>query len=184
LPTYLEYLHAIQRVDAVRYFIMLHHCGFHADLDYDRLRPLDDLIGGPSCVLSLEPTVSAQKVARVKIIGNALIAANPGHPMLQVLTWFLEPCFRRVRQNHEEVVLETAGPLMLTNVWHALLNRDLETLVESVHFYPLTMYEADVLRGVRLMHQLPGVDLDCACKRLENAFAIHHHFGTWWRDGL
>ncbi|MFT5609726.1 MAG: hypothetical protein ACI9OF_002948 [Saprospiraceae bacterium] len=120
----------------------------------------------------------------MKIISNALSAANPGHSMLQVLTWFLEPCFRRARQNHEQEVLETTGPLMLTDVCDALPNRELVTLVESEQFYPLTMHEADVLRGVRLMHEVPGVDLDCARKRLANAFAIHHRFGTLWRDGL
>ncbi len=43
LKTYDNYKHTIERVDAVRYFILLHYGGVYIDLDMECLKPVDDL---------------------------------------------------------------------------------------------------------------------------------------------
>ena len=44
LPTYLSYPYAIQRVDAIRYFILHREGGVYIDLDMGCLKPLDFLL--------------------------------------------------------------------------------------------------------------------------------------------
>ena len=44
LPTYDGYEHNIQRADAVRYMIMHKFGGVYADLDFESVRPLDELL--------------------------------------------------------------------------------------------------------------------------------------------
>jgi mannosyltransferase OCH1-like enzyme len=74
LETYDGYKHTIERVDAVRYFILLHHGGVYIDLDMECLKPLDPLleIGGLHFGLLASPTIQDT------IIANALMAAPKG----------------------------------------------------------------------------------------------------------
>src|SRR5207244_4182175 len=46
LALYDRYRHRIQRVDAVRYFLLYRHGGVYLDMDIECLRPIDDLIAG------------------------------------------------------------------------------------------------------------------------------------------
>ena len=54
LPTYDGYTHHIERVDAVRYFILLTHGGVYIDLDMECLAPIDELLSRGELCFSLE----------------------------------------------------------------------------------------------------------------------------------
>jgi hypothetical protein len=71
LPVYDAYRHRIQRVDAVRYFILHHHGGVYADMDIESRRPIDELLAGRELLLSgLSMGVT-----------NAVMGSTPGHPL-------------------------------------------------------------------------------------------------------
>lgn len=183
LPTYLSYPHPIQRVDAARYFIIRKFGGVYVDLDFECLKPVGPLIDGHGCVFGLEPTATANLFGRDMTIGNAFIAATPEHPAMHVLTSMLEPYLRNVHPMHEQVILETTGPFMLTHVYEQLPDPSLVTLVASKHLYPLTMQQADAFRGLPDGDQVSPQAMETARQRLAKAYAVHHHFGSWWRNG-
>jgi mannosyltransferase OCH1-like enzyme len=71
LPIYDAYRHRIQRVDAIRYFILYHHGGVYADMDIESLKPIDDLI---------ENRVLLLGALRIGFT-NAVMGSAPGHPL-------------------------------------------------------------------------------------------------------
>src|SRR5690348_15650039 len=55
LPIYDGYPKHIERVDAARYFLLHRHGGLYVDLDFECLRPIDELLAGRELVLGFEP---------------------------------------------------------------------------------------------------------------------------------
>ena len=82
LETYDGYKHNIERVDAVRYFILLHHGGVYLDLDMECLKPIDALLDADGLFFSL---LAGPKIDN-SIIGNAFMAAPKGHAFFAYLT--------------------------------------------------------------------------------------------------
>jgi mannosyltransferase OCH1-like enzyme len=71
LRMYDGYAHRIQRIDAIRYFI-LHRCGgVYVDMDIENLRPIDDLIAGRDLLLG------ALRIGYT----NAVMGSVPGHAL-------------------------------------------------------------------------------------------------------
>ena len=101
------------RVDAARYFIMHHFGGVYVDLDFECLRAIDPLLEGKTLLLGLEPgSHLGQQVARQsgleRIVGNAFIASQAGHP-------FWEHVFRQLVGSHRlPDPLDASGPFCLT----------------------------------------------------------------------
>ena len=71
LSTYDAYAHRIQRVDAVRYFVLYHHGGVYADMDIESRRPIDELLSGRELLLSGLSTG----------VTNAVMGSTPGHAL-------------------------------------------------------------------------------------------------------
>lgn len=69
LEIYDGYRHRIQRVDAVRCFILHRHGGVYADMDIECRRPIDDLVAGRDLLLG------ALGVGYT----NAIMGSAPGH---------------------------------------------------------------------------------------------------------
>lgn len=76
LPTYTAYAHPIQRVDALKYFILYHFGGVYMDLDVACRRPLDPLLQYPAWFPEASPLG----------VNNDLMASMPGHPVLLEMT--------------------------------------------------------------------------------------------------
>jgi inositol phosphorylceramide mannosyltransferase catalytic subunit len=70
LPTYDNYAHPIQRVDAAKYFILYHYGGFYLDMDVSCRRSFKPLQRFPAWI----PRASPQG------LNNDAMAARPGHP--------------------------------------------------------------------------------------------------------
>lgn len=108
LPTYDAYKHEIERVDAVRYFILYSYGGIYIDLDMECLKPLDDLLSGNEIYFSLEagPAIDNQ------VVSNAFMASEPGNGFFHHVMTHLEG-FRTSDITFRDVFNNT-GPDMLT----------------------------------------------------------------------
>ncbi|KAF2843892.1 glycosyltransferase family 32 protein [Plenodomus tracheiphilus IPT5] len=75
-PTYTAYTHPIQRVDALKYFVLYHFGGVYMDLDIACRRPLDPLLQFPAWFPEASPLG----------VNNDLMASAPRHPVLLNMT--------------------------------------------------------------------------------------------------
>lgn len=103
LPTYLAYPYVIQRVDAIRYFILYHHGGVYIDLDMGCRKRVDPLLAAPFTAPLTHPVG----------ISNDVMAAAPGaafmHAAVHALRgWNLWLVIKYVQ------VMFTTGPMFLT----------------------------------------------------------------------
>ena len=83
LPMYDGYPHRIQRIDAVRYFILHRWGGVYVDMDIESLKPIDDLVAGSELLLG------GLSVGYT----NAVMGGAPGH-----MLW--PHVFDMLRQRH------------------------------------------------------------------------------------
>jgi mannosyltransferase OCH1-like enzyme len=81
LPTYDNYAHPIQRVDAVKYFVLYHYGGFYLDLDIECRRSLQPIQRFPAWI----PRASPQG------LNNDAFAARAHHPAWKRMTEMLKP---------------------------------------------------------------------------------------------
>lgn len=103
LPTFLAYPYPIQRVDAIRYFILYHFGGVYLDLDVGCNRRFDALLGARFLAPLTMPIG----------ISNDIMAAVPGDP-------YLHRCIQNLRGwnlwmalQYVQVMFST-GPMFLT----------------------------------------------------------------------
>jgi mannosyltransferase OCH1-like enzyme len=76
LPTYDGYRYPIQRIDALKYFLLHHYGGVYMDLDIACRRPLDPLLDFPAWFPEASPLG----------VNNDLMAARSKHPILKRMT--------------------------------------------------------------------------------------------------
>ncbi|KAF3035496.1 hypothetical protein E8E11_003185 [Didymella keratinophila] len=76
IPTYDTYKHPIQRVDALKYFVLYHFGGVYMDLDIACRRPLEPLLQFPAWFPEASPLG----------VNNDLMASMPRHPVLLEMT--------------------------------------------------------------------------------------------------
>jgi mannosyltransferase OCH1-like enzyme len=163
----------IQRVDAMKYFILLREGGIFIDMDIECFRDITPVIDGAKCVLGKEPQEHCQVHKKELIISTAFMAAAPGSPFMQALCAELEnidPHF----DNPNDLVLETTGPFMLTRVYKRYDNKENIRLLEPDVLYPLT--KSELARLTELRRPDEGMR-----EKLQKAFAIHYYAGTWWK---
>ena len=174
---YNSYDEDVKRYDAFRYFLMHHSGGLYVDLDFECLASFDTLFeSGVTCVLGYEPDLHAKKLYGLeKLIGNALIASAPGHR-------FWEHVFQLMASRSQEGVLEATGPKLLQQAIETYRHGDL-ALMDWQIFYPLVDFrnealglDGDQMRDVERMARTRDYP--------EQALAVHHWMGTWYRGGF
>jgi mannosyltransferase OCH1-like enzyme len=164
LPVYDGYPFNIQRIDAVRYFILNTLGGVYVDADIESLKPIDPLVEGCSLMLS-----------RTLGYNNAIIGSRPGHALWPVI-------FDGLRTNRERpprgvldflidadalFVATSTGPRLFTaSVQKSGVETDPEThICPYWYFEPGTPAEID---GKVV------VDPDTS-----RSYGIHHMSQTW-----
>ncbi|MFM8322927.1 MAG: glycosyltransferase [Chloroflexota bacterium] len=168
LPIYDGYREAIQRADAGRYFVLHCYGGVYADLDFECLRSLDELLEGRQLVLGCEPETHLQQaVARssglARITCNAWIASQPGLP-------FWEHLFHRLVACHKlPGPLDATGPFFLTRAIDAWPEAQAITLLDAPVLYPV---DKDT--------PWAGLPEDERRRLSQAAFAVHHWWGSWY----
>ncbi|MFN2181306.1 MAG: glycosyltransferase, partial [Candidatus Promineifilaceae bacterium] len=169
LPIYDDYSEPIKRADAARYFILHRHGGLYVDLDYEALRPLDDLLQGKELVLTTEPPSHLQRhpVKRFlrRMVCNALMASRPGHPFWEhvfelLVAWGAAPG-----------PLDAAGPFMLSRAYATFGEPETITLEPYQRLCPID--------STAYWPSLPAETKDMI---LRDAYALHHWYGSWWID--
>ncbi|MCM2580520.1 glycosyltransferase [Streptomyces meridianus] len=168
LPVYDGYPEPIMRADAVRYFLMDHFGGLYVDLDFECLKPVQDILEGRELVLGCEPEAHTRLLlARQRnldrIVGNAFIASRPGHP-------FWAHAHRQLVAAHRmPSALDATGPFWLTRTIASAPDSGSITVLGSEVLYPAPSPYVTQLSGP------PDVDR-------ERAHALHHWSGSWTPD--
>ena len=176
-PDFVEYYRSypfnVQRWNAIRYLILYRIGGLYADLDYECIRPLDVLLSGSTCCMGMEPTFHNRKYYnKDMLIGNALMAAKPGHPYMASIIEDMKVNFNvDYRKNDSMQIMESTGPLMVTRVYERFKKKKDITLLPADLVAPLQVKEIWMLRSGHA-----GKDI---LKKVEESFAIHYFFNTW-----
>ncbi|MGI9659416.1 MAG: glycosyltransferase family 32 protein [Gaiellaceae bacterium] len=162
----------IQRVDSVRYLILLELGGLYADLDTECLQPFDALAATSNFAAAEEPdTHNEWAQAEHPMVSNAIMLAPPGHTLL---TDVLEAIVSRGPDvfDHRGVLTST-GPAMLGAVVSEYRGRDV-SILEPTSFCPFVA-SAEGRSGFDERRRELGDD----ALRAEGVMAIHH-FGNSW----
>ena len=193
LLTYDSYPLPIQRVDAVRYFILHAHGGVYADLDYEVLGDLSVLLCSAKVALSLRGESEALGVQ------NSLMASTPGHP-------FWETVIRELKFRAQmplpgqgargDYIMLTTGPTFLSDILREFRRRDGIILLASADVFP---YNWDTYNLISQQMLAVGVAEDSESRELPScqaaarfaasaarergALAIHHFIGAWTAGG-
>jgi len=171
LALYDGYPLGIHRAELARYLILRHHGGLYVDLDFEALKPLDDLLAGASLLFGLEPEAHAAREpvrARglTRIVCNALMASAPRHP-------FWDHFLPLVTATGSETnVLDATGPFLLTRACDTYPTSGDIVFAPARLFYPLDNEEIRTLSADEIRAKADG------------AYAVHHWAGSWWRDSL
>ncbi|KAF2149192.1 glycosyltransferase family 32 protein, partial [Myriangium duriaei CBS 260.36] len=75
LPIYTSYPHPIQRIDALKYFLLWHYGGVYMDLDVSCRRPLNPLLAFPAWYPKASPVG----------VNNDLMASRARHPLVGMM---------------------------------------------------------------------------------------------------
>jgi mannosyltransferase OCH1-like enzyme/GT2 family glycosyltransferase len=173
LETYDNYPHNIQRADAARYFILFSLGGLYVDLDFKCIKPIDELLDGSELILGIESQAHADLHKKPYIVGNAFMyAAQPGSPFLRKVIEELV-LTAPVLDDQNNYVLETTGPFMLSRVYEQYEDKSSIKLLPADKLYPIDYLEAEKLLNNK-------ADDDAYIKN-SSAYAIHYHYGSWWK---
>jgi len=169
LNIYDNYSSNIERIDAIRYFLLYHYGGVYIDLDFECLQNIEELLADEDCVLGLEPKEHCERFGTEKIISNAFMAASPLHSFFKRLCAVLS---NEEHHGSKAGVLTTTGPFMLTKTYDGLKDQAGIKLLPSHLLYPITIEEArEVINGTN--------DEKLEAK-IQNSYGIHYFWGTWW----
>ena len=163
--TFGSYPYAIQRADAIRYFVLYHYGGVYMDLDIGCYKPLDPLL---RFEVILPETIPVG-------VSNDLMFAAPRHPFMEEVVRNLIP-FDHHYFSHYPTVMFSTGPMFLSASYRIWL--DAHPLAQ-----PSTPQEpARGLVGVRILPKiLYGKNLPPEQER-EHAF-FKHFYGSSWHAG-
>jgi mannosyltransferase OCH1-like enzyme len=143
-PEVLELLRApVERADMLRLELLYRHGGVYVDTDLECLRPIDPLLEGERFV------AVAVKPGRMT---NTLIAAEPGHPLLERALREAQPLQVYWTTWSERSLKESAGPPLLRRL---------------APDYP----------DVRLLD--PPVFFPADAEERERAYGVHHRERGW-----
>lgn len=131
LKTYDNYRYPVQRVDALRYFLVRHYGGIYLDLDNGCTSSLEPLLYYPVWV-----TDSGRGA-----LSNNILAGRPNHPFWSMLTHSL------VAYNYNFVfpyvtISYASGQWFMTDIWqkyHAMLPDPEETAPQENRLYRLVL---------------------------------------------
>lgn len=140
------------RSDLARYELLWRHGGVYVDTDMEALRPLDDLLDVP-CFAGWE--------RQGRWVNNAIIGAEPGHPLMRSL---IEQAPASIHRHRGERPNKMTGPHLLTPLAR---DRDDVVIHDEPVFYPYSWSELDAQGG-----------------DYGNAYTAHHWDNTRKRRGM
>ena len=171
LSLYDAYPLAIERAELARYLILYYFGGIYVDMDFEALRPIDNLLAGAELLFGLEPDSHAARAGvrergLRRIVCNAFMASTPQHPFWTHFFAYLR------RAKDEPTVLDATGTFLLTRACDSYSAAENIVFISAAQLYPIDNEE------------MRNFDASTIRKRLESAYAIHHWAGSWWRESL
>jgi inositol phosphorylceramide mannosyltransferase catalytic subunit len=176
LSMFTSYSYDIQRADASRYFILYQYGGVYVDLDFECLRPVDELLTHQTFIIGYEPKSHARINGDKSLIGNAFIASVPRHRFL----WDVIQALKQLRPEivlHKEV-LTTTGPMMVNHVLKRYARKDL-CLLDPQIVYPLSAYSKQLDQLVNQKGDCLSIKRQCIAK---GSYAIHYWSNSWVKN--
>lgn len=158
----------IQRADLFRYLVVHQLGGVYADIDMECRRPIDALLQGAECVLSIEAHLTERRrrllgYREPRQLANCVFAAAPGNAFLGHVLARIEALGPSDVSTDVDVE-DSTGPRMLTRVFEGLSRAD---------------------QGrIRVLPQVLLVppSLPYPLERWVAPYSRHHFAGTWKRD--
>ncbi|GAV98938.1 glycosyltransferase family 32 protein [Lentinula edodes] len=136
LDTFNDYKYAIQRADAIRYFVLHHYGGVYLDLDVGCLRPLDPLLVYP---VILPKTIPVG-------VSNDLMFAEKGHPFLAQTIHNLVTFDHNWILNYPTVMFST-GPMFLSAQYGIYTSSHAGAQGDPVRILPKSLYGKNAKEG-------------------------------------
>ncbi len=176
LDVYQAFSYDIQRVDALRYMILVTHGGLYVDLDFECLRPIDDLLRARQVVVARDLRAHAARHGLRSMFCNGFMAAAPGHPFLfKAIDALTET---RVRISLHQEVMASTGPIFLTRVLQACAEMEIHALDEQVLF----PFANDSPEMTVLSARAPGhLALKERCLK-QGSYCIHYWAQSWAKN--
>jgi mannosyltransferase OCH1-like enzyme len=173
LHVYDNYPFPIQRVDAVRYFLLFKYGGFYIDMDFECLANIDPITRDSSCVFGKEPVEHCIRHGKDYIISNAFMGAVPNFHFFDRICTELQKN-KQVTDRPNDAILESTGPFMLSDLYENYEKKQDIHVLEPDIMYPLTKDDLCVMESDG---QTPAI-----VDKLKSAYGIHYYSGTWWKD--
>jgi hypothetical protein len=171
-PEFLGYFRnatpSILRIDLVRLAYLHRFGGVYADLDYEVVRPLNDLLETPHVIVGREHNGIGRTLRGRDYAINALMASPPGHPLwLEVMRGMVQTYRpRRILERHTSHVIRMGIAVLDDHAESRLQSHGDVTILASTAFYPSGPTEriADHRRR------------DSVAQR---SYGIHHYDNSW-----
>ena len=169
---YFNYKYNIQRWDVFRYLLLYKTGGMYVDFDYECLASFDDYLAKDKCYFPMEPEMHCRSFGKDIYFGNALMITPPGHLFFESVIAHLQNTSIAYTANKLRNVLNSTGPLMLTNLYEKYINKTDIHLFSPEQIAPWSKKEVqDYINGI--------ADNEMLAEKLENAIAIHYFWSSW-----
>lgn len=175
LSIYKTFPSEIQRVDAVRYFVLYKMGGVFIDLDFECLKNIEPLLKAES-VFGREAPEHCIIHKKDEIISNAFMASAPMTSLFKMI------CDRLLRYRASELksfdeILESTGPFMLTEICNRLTQRNQIKILDHSLLFPLSKNDSEQYLTEEIHDKEMSDKLSCA-------YAIHYYWGSWWKTSI
>ena len=170
LMIYQSFKYDVQRWDAIRYMILYHYGGVYADLDSECFRSIDSIVENYDVFFVQEP--KEHVLQGYPFVGNAIMGSASFEKVWLDILGKIQDNVKLYNSNSLKnvYVLQTTGPLMISEVIHSNRNYLNRYVLPLVHTTPVS--KQDLVRYLR-----DGInDFE---KKLENVYFAHYFFGSW-----
>jgi len=171
LGKYDAYPDNIQRVDAVRYFILYHYGGVYIDLDFECLENIEPLLEEATCLFGKEPDEHCRVHNKKVIISNAFMACIPRHVFIRSLCEEISLASSAMAFQ-KDYIQETTGLFMVSRMYDLFADKHLIYILNSELLFPLTKEEIPLA----ISQETPPPEIQ---KKIDNAYAVHYYWETW-----
>ena len=147
--------------------------GLYVDMDYECTENITPILCNTECAMGLEPEAHAFRIHVPYIVGNAFMATVPEHPYFKELidTVFCTEKNSNMYSDLCELILNTTGPCMTTQVYKNSNYQKRVTLIPAELIAPLTYTDIKTIINNETTKNVES--------KIEKSFAIHYFFGSW-----
>ncbi len=154
-----------QKADILRCEILNQFGGVYVDMDFECLKPLDELH-------YLYTFYTGLNHVRTVELANGLIACAPDHPLMQRMIQNISVAKNPRRKDWRQQIIKTSGPAFFTKQFNEYLDEtgdDSIIAFPSIYFYPAPGGRGNMWGEAGKKYIKP------------ESFAIHYFGHSWWR---